>query len=377
MSVDSLSLLGLGLIALVSYTYLGYPLWVALWARLFPRAIEPRSGYQPSVSVLMAVMNGAEFLPRKLESLYALDYPPDLVEILICSDGSSDDTLAIAREAAKRDPRIRVFENPERLGKPSALNRLRDAAEHEVLLLTDVRQQLSPNAIRALVAPLSDPSVGCASGNLVLDGPGGAGTYWRYERFIRGSEGRLGRMVGVSGALYAVRRRDFPRLPPEVILDDVYVPLSISLEGKSVTFVDAAQAFDRALDDEHEFSRKVRTLAGNYQLLTLMPRLLSPTTQPWFALFSHKLLRLLCPWALVLLLISSLLLAALPSPVMPPDWVAFWRAMALAQTVFYLSALLGSRAGRFGSLARTFVVLNAAAVVGLWRFARGRQAVTW
>lgn len=372
MSSTALSALGVGLLALVVYTYLGYPVWVAVWARLFPRQVRPRADFEPSVSVLLAVMNGAEYLPQKLASLRALDYPPELLEILICSDGSTDATQALAARAAAEDPRIRVFENPRRLGKPSALNRLREAARNEVLLLTDVRQPISPNAVRALVAPLADPSVGCVSGNLVLDGASGAGAYWRYERFIRGSEGRLGRMVGVSGALYAVRRADFPSLPPEVILDDVYVPLSIALRDKSVIFVDSAQAFDRALDDEHEFARKVRTLAGNYQLVALMPRLLAPTAPPWFSLLSHKLLRLVCPWALGLLLVVSLLLALGPSPAQ-----VFWRAMALGQLGFYLLAALGARAGRLGSLARTFVVLNAAAVVGLWRFARGRQAVTW
>ncbi len=372
MNATLLSLLGVALIAIIAYTYLGYPLGVALWARLFPRVVLRRKEYQPSVSILLSVANGAEHLPDKLASLSALDYPAELLEILICSDGSSDATSAIVRAAADRDPRIQLLENPTRLGKPSALNRLREASRHEVLVLTDVRQPISSNAVRELVAPLGDPSVGCVSGNLVLDGATGAGAYWRYERFIRGSEGRLGRMVGVSGALYAVRRADFPSLPPDVILDDVFVPLSVALKGKGVIFVDSAQAFDRALDDEHEFSRKVRTLAGNFQLVALMPALLWPASQPWFTLLSHKLFRLFCPWALVLLFFTSLALTL--GPARAP---AVWPALLLFQIAFYLLAALGGRAGRVGSLARTFVVLNVAAVVGLWRFARGRQAVTW
>lgn len=365
------------MLALIAYTYVGYPVWIALWARLFPRTVSARDDFQPSVSVLLAVVDGAEHLPRKLSNLQALEYPAELLEILVCSDGSSDDTLALAEQAAASDPRIRVFDNPTRMGKPSALNRLRGAAVGEVLILTDVRQAISPNAVRALVSPLADPSVGCVSGNLVLDGTTGAGAYWRYERFIRGSEGRLGRMVGVSGALYSVRRADFPSLPPELILDDMYVPLSVALAGKSVIFADEAQAFDQAFVDEREFSRKVRTLAGNYQLVALMPRLLAPTSPAWFSLGSHKLLRLLCPWALLLLLVLSLGLALAGTPGLSASATTLWRIMALGQLAFYSLAALGGRLGRLGVLARTFVVLNAAAIVGLWRFARGRQAVTW
>lgn len=371
------SALGAALLALIAYTYVGYPVWIALWARLFPRTVSARDDFQPSVSVLLAVVDGAEHLPRKLSNLQALEYPAELLEILVCSDGSSDDTLALAEQAAASDPRIRVFDNPTRMGKPSALNRLRGAAVGEVLILTDVRQAISPNAVRALVSPLADPSVGCVSGNLVLDGTTGAGAYWRYERFIRGSEGRLGRMVGVSGALYSVRRADFPSLPPELILDDMYVPLSVALAGKSVIFADEAQAFDQAFVDEREFSRKVRTLAGNYQLVALMPRLLAPTSPAWFSLGSHKLLRLLCPWALLLLLVLSLGLALAGTPGLSASATTLWRIMALGQLAFYSLAALGGRLGRLGVLARTFVVLNAAAIVGLWRFARGRQAVTW
>jgi len=364
--MTALTLLGGLVMALLLYTYAGYPLAVALWARLRPRPVNARREHQPSVSILLSVVNGAEHLPAKLESLFALDYPSERLEILICSDGSTDETLSIAERAARRDPRVFVASNPHRLGKPTSLNRLLGHARHDVLVLTDVRQPLSTDAVSELVAPLADPSVGCVSGNLVLDGETGAGAYWRYERFIRGSEARLGRMVGVSGALYAVRRGDFPRLPPNVILDDMYVPLHVASKGKSVVLADLARAYDHAQDDEREFTRKVRTLAGNFQLLRLMPELLSPRSPTWLPLVSHKLLRLLCPWALLLLLGVSV---ALPVPL--------WRVLLGAQLAFYLLALLGPRAGRLGALARTFVVLNAAAMVGLWRYARGRQLVTW
>ena len=363
-------------LATLAYTYAGYPLLVLVWARLAPRRFARRDDFEPTVSICLAVHDGASYLERKLESLRALDYPPGKLEILICLDGSSHETSRVAREMAELDPRISVLSNPVRVGKPAALNRLRLAAKGDVLMMTDVRQTLHPGALRAMLRLLSDPSVGCVSGCLVLGGETGASAYWRYERLIRGWEARVGGMVGVSGSLYVVRRADLEELPKDVLLDDMFVPLRIALAKKCIVLCDEAEAYDEACDDEREFSRKVRTLAGNYQLVAMLPSLLVPGRNPvWFQMVSHKLLRLVCPWALAVVFVASALLAF--DPLVAPAWLVFFRTLVLGQLVFYALAVLGSRAGRAGALARTFVVLNAAALVGLWRFARGTQAVTW
>jgi cellulose synthase/poly-beta-1,6-N-acetylglucosamine synthase-like glycosyltransferase len=364
-------------LAALVYTYAGYPLVAALWARIRRRQFSQRQGFEPRVSVCLAVHDGAAFLARKLDSLQNLDYPPDKLEFLVYSDGSTDDTERIARELSFRDPRIVVISAAERRGKPAALNRLRDAATGDVLMMTDVRQTLHPRSLRAMLRLLSDPTVGCVSGCLVLEGDTGASAYWRYERFIRGFEAEVGAMVGVSGSLYVVRRCDLPELPENVLLDDMFVPLKVALtKRRSIVLCHEAEAYDQACDDDREFSRKVRTLAGNYQLVALLPALLVPGRCPvWFQLVSHKLLRLLCPWALALCFFASLALAF--DATLGPLELVLFRTLALAQLAFYVFAALGSRAGRLGTLARTFVVLNAAALVGLWRFARGTQAVTW
>ncbi len=363
-------------LATILYTYVGYPLIALLWARAAPRPIARRDDFEPTVSVCIAVYDGADYLAKKLASLRALAYPAEKIEILICLDGSNEATESAAHALAATDARVRVLSNPSRLGKPSALNRLRAAATGDVLLMTDVRQTLHPNALRALVALLADPSVGCVSGSLVLEGDTGAGAYWRYERFIRAFEARIGGMVGVSGSLYAMRREDLRELPVDLLLDDVFIPLRVALERKRIVLCDEAEAYDLACEDEREFSRKVRTLAGNYQLLAKLPAALVPGKSPiWFQLLSHKILRLLCPWALAVIFLTSFALAV--DPALPPLELAFYRTLALGQLVFYALAALGRRAGTLGALARTFVILNAAALVGLWRFARGSQAVTW
>jgi cellulose synthase/poly-beta-1,6-N-acetylglucosamine synthase-like glycosyltransferase len=368
--------LAFGALALLLYTYAGYPLLLVLWARLAPRSLTTSADFEPSVSVCIAVHNGERYLEGKIRSLFALDYPADKLEVLLCSDGSTDGTAELAQKLADADPRVRAFATSERRGKPSALNLLREHARGEVLLMTDVRQTLSPPSLRALLDPLSDPAVGCVSGTLVLAGETGPSAYWRYERFIRSCEARRGSMVGVSGSLYAVRRQDFHALPDDVLLDDMFVPLSLVRSRKRTVLSDRALAFDEACDDDREFGRKVRTLAGNYQLVAKMPWLLVPGKNGvWFELVSHKLLRLVCPWALVLLFLVS---GALAFDVNVLGPVALgWRGLWIGQLFFYVLALFGPRAGRAGVVARTFVVLNAAAVVGLWRFLRGSQAVTW
>jgi cellulose synthase/poly-beta-1,6-N-acetylglucosamine synthase-like glycosyltransferase len=324
----------------------------------------------------LAVHNGADHVLAKLQSLQALDYPAHKLEVLIYSDGCTDQTEQRVLECAAADPRVRLIQGAARVGKPTALNRLRAEATGEVLLMTDVRQALAPHALRALVRDLSDPDIGCVSGSLVLKGETGAGVYWRYERLIRGAEARLGNMVGVSGSIYAIRRDDLHELPSDVLLDDMFVPLRMVQRRKRVALAQEAEAYDWAYADEQEFGRKVRTLAGNYQLVAKLPWLLVPGKNPvWFQFVSHKLLRLVCPWALLVLLASSLVLAT--GPALSPLETGFWQLLATGQLVFYALAALGARAGRIGALARTFVILNLAAVVGLWRFLRKSQAVAW
>jgi biofilm PGA synthesis N-glycosyltransferase PgaC len=327
--------------------------------------------------VLLPVYNGAAFLPRKIESLLAQDYPRERIEILVYSDGSSDDTEKVARALAaapEAGGRVRVVVAPARGGKPAALNALRELAAGELLLLNDVRQPLSPGSVRLLAAALRDPEVGCAAGNLVLDGGAASGLYWRYEHWIRRQESRFRGVVGMSGSIAMMRRADLEALPIDLILDDVWIPMRLALGGRRVALVEKAEAYDAAFEDEHEFRRKVRTLAGNYQLFAWMPALLVPFWNPcWFETVSHKLLRLLAPWLLIALFAASLRASVATAGPRAP----LMRALLAAELAFYLAAALGRRAGRLAGVARTFVVLNAAAVVGLWKFLAGRQRVTW
>jgi poly-beta-1,6-N-acetyl-D-glucosamine synthase len=357
-------------LALLAYTYFGYPLAIGVLARLFPveRRRAPRAEADlPRITVCLPVYNGEAYLRAKLASLFAQDYPRDRLDFVVFCDGCTDGTEALAREIASGPEaagRVRIIVG-QRRGKPTALNTMAAAATGELLLLNDVRQPLAPVSARALARALDDPGVGCATGNLVLAGEAGSGVYWRYENWIRKQESRYRGMVGITGPLAMLRRADLETLPTDVILDDVWVPSRLALRGKRVELVEEAEARDAAFEDDREFKRKVRTLAGNYQIFSMLPALLSPGRNPiWFETISHKILRLAAPWLLLALLVVSAASSSL-------HWLFY------AQLAFYALAALGKRAGRLGGVARTFVVLNAAALVGLFKFVTGRQRITW
>jgi hypothetical protein len=183
-------------------------------------------------------------------------------------------------------------------------------------------------------------------------------------------------MVGVTGPIYAIRKDDLPLLPEDIILDDLFTPMTLRLQGKKLIFEKAAVAIDQAFDDDREFGRKARTLAGNYQAFARLPQLLNPFKNPSFLeTFSHKILRLAGPGLLVALAASSAHHALSPKSSTATRLVM--GSLAGAQVLFYAAAAAGPRAGKLPGVARTFVMMNAASVVGLWRWARGAQKVTW
>jgi cellulose synthase/poly-beta-1,6-N-acetylglucosamine synthase-like glycosyltransferase len=305
--------------------------------------------------------------------LAELNYPPERYEVIVVSDGSSDSTNQILTLQANN--RVRVLLVPDRQGKASALNRGIQEAQGEIIVFTDARQIIEPDALSCLVASFADPSVGCVSGELMLGerdwaaSGDGLGLYWRIEKKIRQWEGASGSVVGATGAVYAARKDLLVPLPAGTLLDDVYLPLHVARQGKRVLFEPRARAWDRpAASLRGEFRRKVRTLTGNYQLLQIAPWLLTRANPVRFEFVCHKLLRLLVPFALTGVLFGSMFLPG----------VAYKLVLAL-QLLFYGSTLmvvlqfrLGS-AIRLGNTAIAFVVLNAAAFVALFCFLTGKK----
>jgi cellulose synthase/poly-beta-1,6-N-acetylglucosamine synthase-like glycosyltransferase len=375
--------------ALIGYSYLGYPAWLWLRSRWSPRPVRRgfvESPAAPAVSALMVVRNEEAVIARKLENLLTLDYPQAKLDVVVVSDGSSDRTPSILADYARDSglptgapTRVRTLLKPVSQGKAAGLNDAIKLASGEVLLFTDARQQIESGALRLLLENFADLDVGAASGELMLGDPTsgetgkGMGLYWRIEKKIRELESASGSVTGATGAIYCARRSllDESPLPQGTILDDVLLPMQIVRKGFRVIFDARARAWDSPdLGESREFSRKVRTLSGNYQLLQLAPWLLSSENAIRFEFVSHKLSRLAVPFALLALLIASMFLSQ-----------PLYRAALGAQLAFYalsLAALAGVKIGplsRIADPARTFVVLNSAALVAFINFVTGRKAV--
>jgi cellulose synthase/poly-beta-1,6-N-acetylglucosamine synthase-like glycosyltransferase len=365
----------------VAYVYAGYPCLVAVWARVAdrPRRRMPfGAGLWPSISIIVAARNEARRLPARVINLLEQEYPGER-EIIVVSDGSMDAPgAALARFA----DRVKLIELPPG-GKPLALNAGVMAARGEILVFADARQRFAPGALTELLLNFADPTVGGATGELVLDtdieapagvdgveGIGeGVGLYWKYETWLRRHESRIWSTLGATGAIYALRRSLWKPLPASALLDDVLAPMRAVLAGRRVVFEERAIAYDRVpTDAAAESRRKTRTLAGNYQILAHEPRLLLPFVNPvWLQYLSHKVGRLIVPWALVALVLSSVALTSSS---------IFYAAALGVQIVFYGFALAGALLDareRLARIAFVFVVMNYSAVAGLGALRRGRE----
>lgn len=345
----------------LAYVIVLYPLLLRFLARHYRKPVR-KQAIEPAVSIVIPVRNGAPYVRRKLESVLALDYPPDKIEILVISDGSSDGTDELVGQFASRRVRLlRVTAG----GKPAALNAGIPLTRNEIVLLTDIRQELAKDSLRSLAACFADPAVGVVSGELVIRAgdslaEANIGLYWRFETWMRNCLSEVDSMLGATGPFYGIRRELVVTMPPETLLDDVYLPLAAFFRGYRLVVEPSAKAYDEPTSLATEFRRKVRTLAGNYQLLKSYPGLLGPRNRMWIHYVSYKLGRLLMPFSLLAIAVTAWWL--------PAGWMAL---VLVAQILVYGSAALDtyipekSAVKRFSSVARTFTTMMIAALCAL------------
>ena len=345
----------------ILYVLAGYPVALGFLARRRRRPV--RKGLElPTVSVIIPVHNGCRFVEKKLESVLALDYPRELLEVIVVADGCTDETETLVQRF--RHGPLRLISIP-RSGKPAALNAGVSRASGEVLLMTDVRQQLHPESLRKMAACFEDSEVGVVSGTLVFregtsQDEADIRLYWRYESWIREKLSEIDSMFGATGPFYAIRRNLFVPLPDDILLDDVYLPMMAFLRGYRLIVEPAARATDYPMTSAREFGRKVRTLGGNYQLMLRLPVLLTRRNRLLWHFLSYKFGRLLLPWLLTVMLATSFLF--------PGPWSTILVCMQIS---FYLLAALDPKVPqdiflkRISSPSHTFVMLMAATVRGL------------
>lgn len=373
-------------LGLLGYAYVGYPalLWLLDKVLAAPASADPppRGGDRhrwPTVSVVVSVFNEAAAIGRRIENLLAQDYPANRLEILIGSDGSTDETCLEAERY--RSARVHVHAFPRRRGKASVLNDLVARAKGDYVVFTDAATVFYPDAVRELMSAFRrHPGARVVGGRLYLRSSETSGNldglYWRYETWLKTMESRIGAGLGASGAIYAVRRRDYRPLPADTMADDLLEPMLVRLHTEGAVLLhEGARAWQvtpkRVAD---EFRRRLRTGAGIAHVLAKTWRLLLPR---WgtvaLAYWSHKVLRLLGPWLLLAAFGGSLALADRP----------LFRALVLAQAALYglgFSAGLVRAVpilGAAASAARFFIALNAGLLAGLVRFACRRAGPMW
>lgn len=368
-------------LALVVYAYAGYPLLVCGLSRLFGSKSEAQdlsAEELPSVSLLIAAHNEEDEIEGRIRNALKTDYPREKFEIVVGSDGSTDNTARIVRSF--EGDGVRLLDYGLRRGKASVINAAFPELTGELVLLSDANTYLDAHAVRRLVRWFRDPSVGAVCGRLILTDPRTGrnvdSIYWRYETFLKRCESRLGALLGANGAIYAIRQSVFAPIPQGTIVDDFVIPLLARLRtGCSIVYDGEAVAREETpASVGSEFHRRSRIGAGGFQSIGLLWRLLDPR-QGWiaFTFMSHKVFRWVCPFCLVMLAIINIVLAGQP----------LYRWLLLVQSAFYLTALVGaflpgrSIVLRVLRLSTMFTGMNAALLVGFWRWVWGRQKGAW
>lgn len=360
----------------IVYTYAGYPLILIILKLIAPKTVSKSYG-EPKISVVIAAHNEASNILGRIDNIVCQQYPTDKIEIIVVSDGSTDQTVPLLKQVCF--PNLVLLETSQNVGKAAALNRGVERSTAEIIVFADARQTFAPNVLKELAANFSDPLVGCVSGELILLQNSESriqtemGGYWKYEKLIRKTESATGSVIGATGAIYAIRRTVYQPLPTGTLLDDVLTPMNIVMNGYRSVFDGSAVAYDvTSKDVSQEWKRKVRTLTGNWQLLSLSPKLLSPWSNPyWWRFLSHKLFRVLVPFALFAFFIAG----ALAEP-------KLYLFITITEILFYILMLLALifpvlRSNKIINLGYFFIVMNAAAVVGFWRWITGKSTVSW
>jgi cellulose synthase/poly-beta-1,6-N-acetylglucosamine synthase-like glycosyltransferase len=343
------------------YILFGYPILLRVIRFRQGPPVKKDLQYETTVTMILAVYNGAAQIRAKLDTLLALDYPKQLVQILVVSDGSTDGTDAIVESY----PNLELIVAPH-LGKSNAVNMALHRATGELLFFTDVRQPLDPMALRHLVANFADPTVGAVTGEMrLLKGESGEQAdmdlYWRYEIWARTRQSAIDSIFNTTGCIYAMRRNLAVPLRIDTLSDDAALPLGAFFAGYRVIFDAAAIAVDYPAVAGTEFRRRFRNLAGLWQTFARFPQLFTSKNRMRFHFLSHKFGRLVLPWAILAMIAGTLLL---------PEPAVKWILLALEAMLFLLAFAdrffpKGFPLKRLSSPVRTFLAMNAASLLGV------------
>lgn len=362
----------------IVYAYLGYSLTILIMSRFIQHPIH-KASIEPSITYLITAYNEQKNIRAKLEQTLSLDYPHEKLEVLVASDGSTDDTDKIVREYSGRGVRLVRVEG--RVGKTETQNQAVKEARGDIIVFSDATTFYDRSALRNIVRNYADSRVGAVSGRYEYRNPTGAAIgvgsvlFWKYENLIKTLQTRIRTISGACGCIYSIRRNLYEPLPADII-SDLVEPLKILEKGYRVVFEPEAVAFEETTErTREEFSMRVRVATRGMRGLIYMRALFNPLRFGFvsFQLFSHKVLRWLIPLFLLILLVTNIFLLG--------TW--FYNATFCLQAAFYTAAA----AGYFGeknqvklkilSIPLYFTTVNLAAIVAMYRVWKGHKAVTW
>lgn len=370
-------------VAGILYAWVVYPVVLLVLSRVMPNrnrsqqvASDQRSEW-PSVSIVIAAYKEESVILERLRNTSQLNYPLDQLEVLIGCDGDEDATGEIVR--GYDDPRVRLVQYPQRRGKASVLNDTVPQATGQIVVFSDANTNMNPDALKKLIRHFDDPAVGGVCGQLVLTDPETGknvdGVYWRFENFLKSNEARLGALLGVNGAIYAIRKELYSPIPSNTIVDDFLIGMRIHLRKLKLIYEPDAKAFEETAPSiSGEYSRRVRIGAGNLQCLQWLSPLLNPKRGMISLVFlSHKVMRWLCPVLMLIALITNIILVG---------ELSYGRMLGM-QILFYTMAIVGLQVGagsgwkKLFRLPAMFVAMNVALLMGAFRLLGTNQSGTW
>jgi poly-beta-1,6-N-acetyl-D-glucosamine synthase len=376
----------------IMYAYFGYPLLIFLLARLV-RKSEKLESYEPVVTLLIAAYNEESIIEEKIKNSLTLDYPRELLQILIVADGSSDNTAEIVKRYEDQD--VESLHQLERRGKMAAINRAVPQARGEIIVFSDANNYYRADTLRHLIRPFAQPEVGATTGaKIIVEGDGSLGAseglYWKYESFIKKQESRLGTCTSASGEVLAIRKNLYAVPPNHIINDDFYIAMQIVRRGYRLVYVPEAKSFERVSPSaQDEVTRRSRINAGRFQAMAMAKEIL-PFNRPLliWQIFSHKFLRPLVPFAMIGAALFNLLAVLFPSQgsgllLLSQPYNLIFLGL---QGLFYALAWVGSKSEKSSDQNKFLRLLylpafltnsNLAALKGFFQFLRGGQSHLW
>jgi cellulose synthase/poly-beta-1,6-N-acetylglucosamine synthase-like glycosyltransferase len=366
-------------IAAVAYAYVGYPLLLTLISRIRPKPLRSQV-WTPSVSVIIAAYNEERDLAAKLENTLALDYPKSHLEIIVTSDCSTDRTDEIAKSFSARG--VRLHRQEERHGKTAAQNAAVAQATGEIIVFSDATTHYRPDVLRFMMPAFADQSVGCATGRVIYqdekDSSVGAGTqsYWNYEFFLKKHESNVCSLIGVCGCMYAVRKSAYVPLYNDACSDFIIATTMVEQGLRAVYVPEAVCMEEPNRQAKKELAARVRIISQTFSDLWRNRAMLNPFRSGFYAiqLWSHKVMRYLVPMFLIVIFVTSALLATRN---------IFYGAVFFAQVAFYLAAIVSWALEKVGlhfrllALPQYFVITNLASLIAFVKFVSGESYTKW